>query len=93
MYENEVEIIKSEMKEYVSGGAGNILNGAWGLQKMQSKGFFGDYHINEKNDAWIYRAASSSNIARKIELYFIDIGAKSDPRTKNEYAEIYLYKV
>ena len=39
MYENEVEIIKSEMKEYVSGGAGNILNGAWGLQKMQSKGF------------------------------------------------------
>ena len=40
MYENEVEIIKSEMKGYVSGAAGSILNGAWVLQKMHSKGFF-----------------------------------------------------
>ena len=93
MSENEVEIIKSEMKEYVSGWGRKYSEWCVGVTENAKQRLFGDYHVNEKNDAWIYRAASSSNVARKIELYFIDIGAKSDPRTKNEYAEIYLYKV
>ncbi|MBI1829319.1 MAG: hypothetical protein HYR87_07595 [Thaumarchaeota archaeon] len=93
MSENEVEIIKSEMKEYVSGWGRKYSEWCVGVTENAKQRLFGDYHVNEKNDAWIYRTASSSNIARKIELYFIDIGAKSDPRTKNEYTEIYLYKV
>jgi hypothetical protein len=57
-----------------------------GVTENAKRRFFRDYHVNEKNDAWIYCAASSSDIARKIELYFIYIDAKSNPRTKNEYA-------
>jgi len=93
MSENEVAIIVSEMKEYVSGWDGRYSEWCVGITENAKQRLFEDYHVNEKNDAWIYRVASSSNVARKIELYFIDIGAKSDPRTKNEYAEIYLYKV
>jgi hypothetical protein len=93
MSENEVEIIKSEMKEYVSSWGRKYSEWCVGVTENAKQRLFGDYHVNEKNDAWIYRAASSSDIARKIELYFIDIGVKNDPRTKNEYAEIYLYKV
>jgi hypothetical protein len=93
MSENEVVIIVSEMKEYVSGWSARYSEWCVGVTENAKQRLFEDYHIIEKNDAWIYRAASSSNVARKIELYFIDIGVKSDPRTKNEYAEIYLYKV
>ena len=93
MSENEVEVIKSEMKEYVSGWSGRYFEWCVGIAENAKQRLFGDYHVNEKSDAWIYRAASSSDIARKIELYFIDIGAKSDPRTRNEYSEIYLYKI
>ena len=93
MSENEISIIESEMKEYVSGWGGKYSEWCVGITENAKQRLFGDYHVNEKSDAWIYRAASSSDIARKIELYFIDIGAKSDPRTKNQHAEIYLYKV
>lgn len=93
MSENEISIIESEMKEYVSGWGGRYSEWCVGVTKNAKQRLFEDYHVNQKNDAWIYRAASSSSAARKIELYFIDIGVKSDPRTKNEYAEIYLYKV
>ena len=37
--------------------------------------------------------ASSTDIARKIELYFIDLGAKTDPTVVNEDTRIYLYKM
>ena len=90
---NEVETIKSEMKEYVSGWGGRYSEWCVGVTENAKQRLFEDYHVNEKNDAWIYRAVSSSDIARKIELYFIDIGAKSDPRTKNGYVEVYLYKI
>ena len=93
MPDNEVAIIISEMKEYVSGWKRKYSEWCVGVTENAKQRLFEDYHVNEKNDAWIYRAASSSNVARKIELYFIDMGVKSDPRTKNEYSEIYLYKV
>jgi len=93
MSENEISIIESEMKEYVSGWGGRYSEWCVGVTENAKQRLFEDYHVNQKNDAWIYRAASSSSAARKIELYFIDIGVKSDPRTKKEYAEIYLYKV
>ena len=93
MSENEIVIIESEMKEYVTSWSGKYSEWCVGVTENAKQRLFEDYHVNEKNDAWIYRAVSSPNVARKIELYFIDIGVKSDPRTKNEYAEIYLYKV
>lgn len=93
MSENEIAIIESEMKEYVSGWGGKYSEWCVGISENAKQRLFEDYHVNEKNDAWIYRASSSSNVARKIELYFIDIGVKSDPRTKNGSAEIYLYKI
>ena len=40
MYENEVEIIKSEMKGYVSGAAGSILNGAWAFTENAKQRLF-----------------------------------------------------
>ena len=93
MSENEVAIIVSEMKEYVSGWGEKYSEWCVGVTENAKQRLFEDYRINGKNDAWIYRAVSSSNVARRIELYFIDIGVKSDPRTKSEYTEIYLYKV
>jgi hypothetical protein len=93
MSENEVLIIISEIKEYVSGWGGRYSDWCVGVAENAKQQLFEDYHVNEKSYAWIYRNASSSENARKIELYFIDIGAKSDPRTKNEYLEIYLYKI
>ena len=34
---------------------------------------FNDHNVREKGDAWIFREATSSAVAREVESYFIDV--------------------
>jgi hypothetical protein len=93
MSEVEEEIIKTEIKEYVLGGGGKYSEWCVGIASDVRKRLFGDYRVSEKSDGWIYHMASSIDIARKIELYFIYLGAKTNPAVVNEDTRIYLYKM
>jgi hypothetical protein len=90
---SEEDVIKAEITEYVSGWGGKYSEWRIGITRDARQRLFGDYRINEKSDGWIYRIASSTDIARKIGMYFIDLGAKSDPTVINEDTGIYLYKM
>jgi len=93
MSEVEEEVIKTEIKEYVLGWGGKYSEWCVGIARDARQRLFGDYRVSEKSDGWIYRTASSIDIARKIELYFIDLGTKTDPTVVNEDTRIYLYKM
>lgn len=51
MPDNEIAIIISEMKEYVSGGKRKYSEWCVGVTENAKQRLFEDYHVNEKNDA------------------------------------------
>jgi hypothetical protein len=50
-------------------------NSGWyvGISKNAKDRLFNGHGVREKSDAWIYRTAGSSQTAREIEEYFINI--------------------
>lgn len=43
-----------------------------GISKDAKDRLFNGHSVKEKKDAWIYRTASSSQVAREIEDYFVN---------------------
>lgn len=40
---------------------------------------FKGHSVDREKDVWIYRTASSGNVAREIEKYFLDLGFDGGP--------------
>lgn len=45
-----------------------------GIAKNASDRLFNGHGVNKENDPWIYYTASSADVAREIERYFLDLG-------------------
>ena len=65
--------IKEEIKSYIKKCGGNYPTWYVGISEDPRDRLFNQHNVDEKNDYWIFRTASSTDVARRIERYFVDI--------------------
>lgn len=70
MVKTEAEII-IEIERYISNCGGTFSSWYVGIAADPRDRLFNDHSVDEMNDNWIFRTATSSSVARKIERYFI----------------------
>ncbi len=65
-----------------------------GISKDARDRLFSDHKVKEEGAWWIYKQASSTQIAREIEDYFVDtLGTAGGPGGGDEDADmVYAYK-
>ena len=90
MAKSKKEIIK-DIQNYITKRGGAINGWYVGIAAKPRERLFDDHSVDEENDVWIYRQASSSSVAREIEKHFLDKGARGgmgggDDDTKSVYA-------
>ena len=65
-----------------------------GITKNIEERLFTFHNVKREGGAWIYRTASSSEIAREIEQYFLDLGADGGSGGGDDDSDIvYAYKI
>lgn len=90
MAQSKQQIIK-DIQSYIAKSGGGIKKWYVGIATDPKERLFDDHSVDKKKDHWIYRTASSSNVAREIEEHFLDKGADGgtgggSKATKSVYA-------
>lgn len=67
-----IDDIKGHIAKHDSGIGGWYV----GIAARPRDRLFDDHSVDETNDSWIFRTASSSSVAREIEQYFLNKGAR-----------------
>lgn len=70
MSKTKKEII-DDITNHINDNGGTYYSWYVGITEDAKRRLFEEHNVDEKNDAWIYRTASSSSIAREIETYFV----------------------
>lgn len=70
--------IIQEMKAYISSHGGTYKEWYVGIASDPRQCLLNDHGVNENGDSWIYRTAVSSDKAREVEEYFLDLGCDGD---------------
>ena len=93
MAKSKQEII-SDIKNYIQKGGGGYRSWYVGISKNARDRLFNGHGVNEEDDLWIYRRASSSQVAREIEIYFVSmLGTDGGAGGGDEAADmVYAYK-
>jgi len=65
--------IKADIKDHMDKNGGYYPNWYVGVSKEPRERLFNGHSVEEKRDAWIYREATNSIVARRVEKYFCDI--------------------
>ena len=73
MAKSEIEC-KREIKVYVDGAGGSYRTWYVGITADIDERLFGDHGLSRQDALWIYRTASSSLVARRVEQYFLGLG-------------------
>lgn len=91
MADSEVKI-KEDIRNYIAGSGYS----SWyvGISEDPRNRLFNEHNVDEKGGGWIFRWATSADVARRIERYFIDIlGTDGGPGGGDVDAEaVYGYK-
>jgi len=68
--------------------------GSWyvGIAASPRERLFNDHNVKEKGDAWIFREATSSAVAREAENYFIDVKGTQGGGDYSSQS-VYAYKI
>lgn len=87
--------IKSDIKDHVVKCGKGSYGWYVGIAADPRARLFNDHAVNEKNDAWIFREATTSTIAREIEVELIrELGAKGgDGGGSYDTKFVYAYKI
>ena len=93
MAETKQEII-SEIDSHIEDSGGGYSAWYVGVSKDARDRLFNQHGVKEKGDSWIYRAASSSKIAREVEAHLVDkLGTDGGSGGGDETATmVYAYK-
>ncbi|GLV14738.1 hypothetical protein Heshes_24220 [Alicyclobacillus hesperidum] len=88
------ETIKSEIDAHIQQCGGAYSNWYVGIAADARDRLFSDHTVDEKKDAWIYRNAENSTVARRIEKYFIEtLGTDGGPGGGSDQTTyVYAYK-
>lgn len=94
MAKSKPEII-SDVKEYVVKYGGRYQDWYIGITSDPRDRLFNDHHVDEDNDAWIFRRASTADVAREIEDHFIgEHGMQGGTGGGDESSDhVYSYKI
>lgn len=71
-------VVKEEIKNYIDSAGG--VYAAWyaGIAENPRSRLFEDHSVDENNGYWIYRECYTSDSARRVEKYLIDLGLDGD---------------
>ena len=72
MYKPTEQII-NEIREHMKQCGGAVWDWNVGITAEPRNRLFGDHRVNEQGDAWIFREAANTEVAREIEAYFINV--------------------
>ena len=70
---SEQQII-SEISAHIQQSSGSYRDWYVGIAKNPHDRLFEEHNVHENGDAWIYKKAESSQSARKVESYFLNLG-------------------
>ena len=82
----------ADIDVYVANNGANLQQWYVGISAMPRNRLFNDHSVQENGDAWIYREATSSTVAREVETYFVDVkgaqggGGGGDHNSRSVYA-------
>jgi len=65
--------IKDDIKNYMDKNGGYYSSWYVGISEEPRNRLFNGHNVEENSDAWIYRQATSSIVARRVEKYFCTI--------------------
>jgi len=71
MAKSKQEII-SEIEAYMQNGGGSLRAWYVGISNDARTRLFNGHRVRENGDWWIYSKASSSQVAREVEDYFVN---------------------
>ena len=93
MAKSKQEII-NDIKNYIQKGGGGYSAWYVGISKDARDRLFNGHNVREKGDWWIYSQASSAQVAREIEDYFVNtLGADGATGGGDETADmVYAYE-
>ncbi|MDA2936473.1 hypothetical protein MYX06_04615 [Patescibacteria group bacterium AH-259-L05] len=66
------EVIIKEIMAHIKSRGGKYSDWYVGIASDARARLFNDHNVNEESDAWIYREAGDSEVAREIEEYFVN---------------------
>ena len=69
----ESQIIR-EIGNHIRNCGGPYPSWYVGIASDPEDRLFNDHHVRKEEDAWIYRTASTSEVARRIERHFLNLG-------------------
>ena len=72
MAKSKQEII-SDIKKHIQDGGGDYSAWYVDIDNNARDRLFNDHGVREKGDWSIYRRASSSQVTREIEIYFVNV--------------------
>ena len=75
MTNSKNEII-GDIESHITKRGGGIAAWYVGIAARPRDRLFNDHSVDEENDAWIFRTAVSSSVAREIEQHFLNKGAR-----------------
>ncbi len=86
--------IKTDILNYMKGRGGKYADWYVGVSKDARDRLLNGHGVDEKKDAWIYRQATSSAAARRVEKYFCEeLGTDGAAGGGDETADmVYAYK-
>ncbi|MDE2079406.1 MAG: hypothetical protein KGI73_03405 [Patescibacteria group bacterium] len=89
------ETIKSDFKAHIQNNGGNYSNWYVGIAADPKARLFNDHSVQEHGGAWIYDQAMSSDSAREVEDYFINVlGTQGGPGGGDSNTDwVYAYKI
>lgn len=87
--------IIADIDGHIGNNGADFGNWYVGIAASPRDRLFNDHNVRENGDAWIFREATSSTVAREVENYFIDVkgtqggagGGDSSSRS------VYAYKI
>ena len=94
MANTRVQII-ADIEAYIGNNSANFGNWYVGIAADPRDRLFNDHDVSEKGDAWIFREATSSAVAREVEDYFIDVKGTQGGAGGGDYRSrsVYAYKI
>ena len=90
----EADRIAGEILAHIHREGSGYNNWYVGITNDIRKRLFGDHNVSEKDSWYIYRTASSSEIARRVEKYFLNLGLDGGDGGGDDTSRIvYAYRI
>lgn len=87
--------IIADIEAYIGNNGADFGNWYVGIATSPRDRLFNDHSVRENGDAWIFREATSSTVAREVENYFINVKGMQGGGGGGDYSSrsVYAYKI